>query len=88
MRRYNGDDERRIRMQARVRDWMRAGLLRPEQGAALTAQLRADVKRTNDLLRAALALFTVLIRFKKKRCGRRNSFFFLKTELIFPQRFS
>ena len=61
MRRYTAEDEQRIRMQARVRDWMRAGLLRPEQGAALAAELRTDLKRTNELLRAALALFTAVI---------------------------
>ena len=61
MRRYSIDDERRIRLQAQVRAWTRAGFLRPDQGAAIAAQLRADVKRTNDLLRAALALFTLVI---------------------------
>ena len=48
-------------MQAHVGDWTRAGFLQPEQGAALAAELRAGFKRTNDLLRAALALFTLII---------------------------
>jgi len=61
MRRYTAEVEQRVRMQAHVGDWTRAGLLSPEQGAALEAELRTDLKRTNDLLRAALALFTTVI---------------------------
>jgi hypothetical protein len=61
MRRYTADEEQRVRRQAEVRDWARAGLLRQEQAAVLLAQLRTDLKRTNELLRAALALFTLII---------------------------
>jgi hypothetical protein len=58
---YSAEDERRIRSQALVREWMKSGLLDPAQGAALEAELRVDVRRTNVFLRAGLALFTVLI---------------------------
>ena len=58
---YSPDDERRIRSQALVREWTKSGLLDPAQGAALEAELRVDVRRTNVFLRAGLALFTVLI---------------------------
>jgi len=61
MRRYSAEVERKIRLQAQVRDWTRAGLLRADQGAALRAELRTDLRRTNDLLRAALALFTAIV---------------------------
>lgn len=58
---YDPEDERRIRLQARVREWTKSGLLDPEQGAVLEVELRVDVRRTNVFLRAGLALFTVLI---------------------------
>ncbi|MEO6236819.1 MAG: hypothetical protein ABIQ52_07435 [Vicinamibacterales bacterium] len=58
---YDPGDERRIRLQARVREWTKSGLLDPAQGAVLEAELRVDVRRTNVFLRAGLALFTVLI---------------------------
>jgi hypothetical protein len=61
MRRYSEEDEKRIRAQTRVREWTRAGLLDPPQGAQLAAELRVDVRRTNVFLRAGLALFTALI---------------------------
>jgi hypothetical protein len=61
MRRYSEDDEKRIRAQTRVREWTRAGLLDPPQGAQLETELRVDVRRTNVFLRAGLALFTGLI---------------------------
>jgi hypothetical protein len=58
---YSPEDERRIRSQALVREWTKSGLLDPPQGAALEAELRVDVRRTNVFLRAGLALFTVFI---------------------------
>lgn len=61
MRRYSRLDEERIRVQARVREWTRAGLLDPSQGARLEAEVRPSVRRTNSALRAGLALFTCLI---------------------------
>ena len=61
MRRYTAEEEQRVRVQARVAEWTRAGLLTPPQGAALAAEVRTDFKRTNDLLRAALAIFTLII---------------------------
>jgi len=61
MRKYAQSDEERIRVQAQVREWTRAGLLQPAQGKALDAQLRTDLRRTNHLVRAALALFTAVM---------------------------
>jgi hypothetical protein len=58
---YSPEDERRVRSQAAVREWTKSGLLDPAQGAALEAELRVDVRRTNVFLRAGLALFTVFI---------------------------
>ena len=58
---YSVDAERRIRSQALVREWAKSGLLTPEQGAVLEAELRVDVRRTNNFLRAGLALFTAVV---------------------------
>lgn len=61
MRLYSDDDERRLRLQQRVRDWTRDGLLDASQAAALDLEIGSDLKRTNELLRAALAFFTVIV---------------------------
>jgi hypothetical protein len=61
MTRYTADEEGRIRMQARVREWTRSGLLDPSQAATLAGELRVDARRTNIFLRVVLALFTWLI---------------------------
>lgn len=61
MRRYSQIDEERIRAQTRVREWTGSKLLDPSQCARLEAELRVDVRRTNNFLRAGLALFTGLI---------------------------
>jgi hypothetical protein len=61
MRRYSQEDEERIRAQRLVREWTRSGMLEPDRGARLEAELHVDVRRTNPFLRAALALFTAVI---------------------------
>jgi hypothetical protein len=61
MRRYTAEEEERVRMQARVREWARAGLLDAPQGQRLEAGLRTGLKRTNNLLRVAIAVFTAII---------------------------
>jgi hypothetical protein len=61
MRRYTTEDEERIRMQAHVRAWARAGLLNADQAGGLDRRLRTTLRRTNLLLRAVLGLFTALI---------------------------
>ena len=61
IRHYSDDDERRVRMQARVREWTRAGLIDANQEAQLLARLVVDVKRTNGWLRAVLGFFTVIV---------------------------
>jgi hypothetical protein len=61
MRRYTQEEEERIRIQRLVQEWTDSGLLDAAQGQMLSAELPVDLKRTNVFLRAALALFTVLI---------------------------
>jgi hypothetical protein len=61
MRIYAAADEERIRLQARVKDWTASRLLNQAQGAALGTELRTDLRRTNAMLRAVLAFFTVII---------------------------
>jgi hypothetical protein len=61
MRRYREDDEERIRTQGMVREWTRSKLLTEEQSAKLLADVTVDLRRTNNFLRAALALFTAII---------------------------
>jgi hypothetical protein len=61
MRHYSREEEERIRARTLVREWTAAGLLDPSQGVRLEAELRVDLKRTNDFLRAGLMLFTWLI---------------------------
>ncbi|MEQ1909737.1 MAG: hypothetical protein ABMA15_12995 [Vicinamibacterales bacterium] len=61
MRRYTAEDEDRIRLQARVRDWVRTGLLRPEQAEQLRSGLQVGLRRTGVMLRVGLALFTFVI---------------------------
>jgi hypothetical protein len=61
MRRYSADEEERIRMQERVREWTESGILDTAQGEMLTASLRVDLRRTNPFFRSGLALFTALI---------------------------
>jgi hypothetical protein len=61
MRIYAADVERKIRSQALVREWTKSGLLDAAQGERLDAELRVDVRRTNNFLRAGLAFFTALV---------------------------
>ncbi len=61
MRRYSAEDERKIRLDGQVRIWAAAGLLDGRQASTIEARLRTDLKRTNTLLRAAIALFTAII---------------------------
>jgi hypothetical protein len=61
MRCYSRDEEERIRAQRHVGAWMDSGLLDRSQGERLEAELRVELTRTNNFLRAALAFFTVLI---------------------------
>lgn len=60
MRRYSDADEQRIRLQMRVREWTRSGLLDAAQGTRIESDLRVDVRRTGVVLRVSLALFTAL----------------------------
>jgi hypothetical protein len=61
MRAYSRDDEERVRLQAQVRDWTRAGLIDAARGNALEAELRTDLRRTNSMLRGVLGFFTAVI---------------------------
>jgi hypothetical protein len=58
---YSRTDEERVRLHARVADWVDANLLTQSQGDRLAADLTTDLRRTNRLLRAALALFTIIV---------------------------
>jgi hypothetical protein len=61
MRRYSRDDEERVRAQAQIDGWARTQLLSTDQAARLGADVSTDLKRTTNLLRCGLALFTALI---------------------------
>jgi len=61
VRRYTDEEELRMRLQRSVKDWTRSGLLRPDQGAQLEADLRVDLRRTGIMLRLGLALFTTIL---------------------------
>jgi len=61
MRRYSADDEEKIRAQILLREWERSGLLESSQSSPLAAELRVDLRRTNNFLRAVLFAFTSLI---------------------------
>ena len=61
MSRYSPEEEERIRMQARVQAWARAGLLHAGQASAIDDALRTSVRRTNVFLRGVLALFTAVV---------------------------
>ena len=63
MRRYTDSDERRVRTQAEVREWTRAGLIDTSQAAKLNAELAVELVRTNVFLRATVAVFTAVIVF-------------------------
>ena len=58
---YSRLEEESIRDQALVTNWVRSRFLNPEQENALQAGLTVTVRRTNRVLRAVLAFFTVLI---------------------------
>jgi hypothetical protein len=60
MRRYPDSVELQIRLQQQVKDWTRSGLLLPAQGAQLQSDLRLDLRRTGLMLRAGLAVFTLI----------------------------
>jgi hypothetical protein len=61
MRWYSDDEERRVRAQAQVREWTRAGLIDAAQSSRLLDELRVELVRTNVFLRATAAFFTALI---------------------------
>jgi len=58
---YVAGDEARIRAATRVRAWTRSGLLTAAQDAAIQADLRVDVRRTNRYLRFALFVFGTIV---------------------------
>ena len=60
-RKYTDVEERRVRTRARVREWVRSGLLSASQAEGLEEELAVDLRRTNIYLRGTLAFFTLLI---------------------------
>ena len=58
---YAADQERAIRVQRRVDDWARSGLLTDAQRRQIAAGLQVDLRRTNRFLRVTLIGFGLLI---------------------------
>jgi hypothetical protein len=56
MRRYSLDDEERIRLQARLRDWTHAGFVSEERRAAIEPDLATTLRRTGLMLRFGSAV--------------------------------
>jgi len=61
VRRYPREAEDKVRLQQLVREWTRAGLLDATQGEQFAQELQVDLRRTGNILRAGLALFTALV---------------------------
>lgn len=60
MRLYRLEDEVRVALGRRVRDWAKSGLLSADQGAALSTALATGLRRTGAMLRLGLAGFTAI----------------------------
>lgn len=60
MKLYAVEDEVRIALARRVRDWAKAGLLAADQATDLQRDLTTGLKRSGLVLRLGLALFTVI----------------------------
>lgn len=58
---YGRENEERIRARAQVRAWAQASLLAHGQAETVESDLSVDVRRTNPLLRAGLAVFTAVV---------------------------
>jgi hypothetical protein len=58
---YSQAAEEKIRAYSAVREWTRSGLLELSQTESIQAELRTDLRRTNNFLRAVLFIFTCLI---------------------------
>ena len=63
MRIYSAADETNIRIDRRVREWVKSGLLRKDQEAGLLADVKVGLKRTNDSLRIVLFVMGIIIGF-------------------------
>jgi hypothetical protein len=61
MRAYSQTDEENLRDQALVEDWIRSGLLNPDQEQTFRSGMTVRLRQTQSVLRAVLALFTLLI---------------------------
>jgi hypothetical protein len=61
MRVYSFDDEERLSVARRVRDWSKSGLLTAAEERLLLDDLVVSLRRTNVYLRATLGFFTALI---------------------------
>jgi hypothetical protein len=59
VRRYSTEEEQRIRLQARLRSWGKAGLLDAGKAERLHTSLAVPLRRTGTMLRGGLALFTL-----------------------------
>jgi len=61
MRKYAESDERKIRLDCKVREWTRSGLLDKSQQALIAPELTLELRRTNPFLRVILFGFTLLV---------------------------
>lgn len=60
MRLYRVDDEVRVALSRRLRDWAKAGLLSSDQAHGLQGEVATELKRSGLMLRLGLALFTII----------------------------
>ena len=58
---YSRDDERAIRVQRLVDDWIKSGLMLEEQRARIAPELKVNLRRTNRFLRVTMFFFGYLI---------------------------
>jgi len=58
---YSRDDERAIRVQRLVDDWIKSGLMLEEQRARIAPELKVNLRRTNRFLRITMFFFGYLI---------------------------
>ncbi len=61
MRKYSDGDERNIRTERLVREWVRSGLLSQGQLELILPSLRVELRRTNAFLRAILFGFGIFV---------------------------
>jgi hypothetical protein len=61
MRKYEDDDERKIRAERQVREWTQSGVLNQSQQEQIAPELKVNLRRTNSFLRLVLFGFAFLV---------------------------